>query len=163
MIKTTSSEETKDPTGNFKKTGTNAKMSKKKGVVMVSIIVLFVITTIWAISSTNKGSNQINMPTRPSLSVGDEGIINNNDEINNCEGTVALTMTEEAQDEFTKTSIAKDSAGFAEMILEGKIFIVDNCTKAKVIDSSMFKRRVRILEGEQAGKAGWLPYEFITK
>jgi hypothetical protein len=49
------------------------------------------------------------------------------------------------------------------MISAGFIFSVENGTKVLVIDygGGMFIRKIRILEGEMKGRAGYVPYEWI--
>jgi hypothetical protein len=101
--------------------------------------------------------------TEQTLSIGEEGIINYNTDRNDCSGQAILGISKEAQDKITKASVAKDNVGLAQLVLTGEAFMVNNCTKVKVIDSAMFLRQVRILEGEQFGEAGWLPYEWVIK
>jgi hypothetical protein len=54
-----------------------------------------------------------------------------------------------------------DKYGTGELALSGRTFFVKNNTKVLVIDSSVNYREVRILEGDQTGKAGWCPQEFV--
>ena len=51
----------------------------------------------------------------------------------------------------------------AQMIGTGMVFSVDNYTKVLVIDTGqgLFKRKIRVLEGEMKDSAGWVPYEWV--
>jgi hypothetical protein len=73
---------------------------------------------------------------------------------------VALGVTEEALSEVTKAFIAKDWRGVAAMTLAGRVFHVDDGTHGILIDSTMFTRKVRVTEGPESGRAGWIPMEF---
>ena len=95
------------------------------------------------------------------LGIGDTGIINRFEDKTKCELVTALSVTKEDRDKLATTLEANDMEGLAIMILDGKAFVVDNCTKAKVIGRAMFVREVRILEGDATGMSGWLPVEWI--
>lgn len=97
------------------------------------------------------------------LSIGEEGILNNQKEKTNCDGNTILSTTKENYDEFSKTMVAEDNIGYLQMIGDGKLFLVENCTKVKVIDSAFALKEVRILEGEYFGTTGWTAYEFAIK
>jgi len=74
---------------------------------------------------------------------------------------VLVAVDEEAFEELIKASVAKDYMGIAELLLLGKVFEVPNNTKVLVIDSAFAKRKIRILEGDEFGRTGWVPYEFL--
>jgi len=97
------------------------------------------------------------------LSIGEEGIINFREDKNDCSGEdiIILGITKEAQGKISKALLAKDYIGLEDLLLSGEAFEVNICTKAKVIDTAFGLRQVRILEGDNFGKSGWLPYEWI--
>ena len=74
-----------------------------------------------------------------------------------------VAITEAALDQFLKSHSANDKHGMVQMIATGMVFSVDNGTKVLVIDygEGMFKRKIRILEGEMEGRAGYIPYEWV--
>jgi len=160
MIQVTSSEDTNLKQEEKKK----YEWGKKEKIMGVIAILSFLLMIIVSNSGGNKPipsstttiENQI-------LSIGDEGIVNNNGDRNNCDGKVILGISKEAENQIIKASVANDEIGLANILMNGGIFFVPNCTKVKVIDINMFIRQVRILEGEQFGKSGWLPYEFVIK
>jgi RNA polymerase subunit RPABC4/transcription elongation factor Spt4 len=92
---------------------------------------------------------------RSSVSVGKEGIINGGGE------ETLLTVSESAFDEWIKAKAANDEYAMGAMFMNGKAFTVKSGTKALVIDQSMFKRRVRILEGKYKGISGWTAMEHV--
>ena len=70
-------------------------------------------------------------------------------------------------DALMKAITRNDSYGVFDLVLAGKIFMVDEGTKVRVIDRGGFlgvsEVQVRILEGKMVGRSGWLPYEFVTE
>lgn len=68
-----------------------------------------------------------------------------------------VAVDEETLSEMAKAIVAKDETGFDELKLSGRIFPVWNGTKALMIDRGSFgARRVRILEGDDKGRAAWV-------
>lgn len=75
-----------------------------------------------------------------------------------------LANTPDDYDAFVKAAAAKDTAGVAQMVGQGRLAQIPNGTLVQVIDFTGVldtKYRVRVLEGAQAGRAGWVPTEFI--
>ena len=70
---------------------------------------------------------------------------------------MAVAVDEAAFDEFMRSAAANDSLGARRMALEGRIYFVPIGTRVRVIDLGMFRSRVRIMEGERVGAAGWVP------
>lgn len=102
------------------------------------------------------------------LNIGEEGILNNNEDPTNCEGKTAFGVTEEDAKALTSASVANDDEGFLELILQGKVFLVQNCKKVRKIDaggflSSLAKVRVLDQDPDQFYSVGWIPYEFAIK
>lgn len=94
----------------------------------------------------------------PRLEIGQEGFIYCGVD------TCALTTTEEAWSEHRKALRANDTHGTAALLMAGKLFDVNNRTKALVIDYNprTALSKVRILEGKETGMAGWAPFEHIV-
>jgi hypothetical protein len=74
-----------------------------------------------------------------------------------------VAITEAALDQFLKSYRANDSHGMVQMMATGLVFTVENGTKVLVIDygERLFLRKIRILEGEMKGRAGYVPYEWV--
>ncbi|PIR14045.1 hypothetical protein COV49_00195 [Candidatus Falkowbacteria bacterium CG11_big_fil_rev_8_21_14_0_20_39_10] len=130
-----------------------------KTILVLCILILSGCTTqeIPESSYPNKAESKI-------IYIGDEAIITNGTEL------VLLGRTKDDFAELQKISLAQDTFGLAQMMEVGKIFEVKSGTKVKLLDSetSLFdynsdKRQVRILEGLQMGKSGWVNYDFVKK
>lgn len=65
--------------------------------------------------------------------------------------------------ELEKAQSANDSIGVSNLIQSGRVWAVNNGTKALVIDSdSRGGVNVRILEGRQTGRSGWTDEAWLT-
>ena len=146
---------------------------KKKQIIVGSLIVFLLIIGILASSgneqkaqtgSSNEQEAQTSQSSTSSfLAVGEDGILNNNSVKTNCNGNSILGTSKENYDELTKTLVADDRLGYLQMIGNGQIFLVENCTKVKKIGGSFAISEVRILEGEYFGTSGWIAFEFAVK
>lgn len=74
-----------------------------------------------------------------------------------------LAIDENAYKEMEKSIWANDTLGLLDLTAKGKLFYVSNGIKVQVIEIGLERQKVRVLEGEQFGKAGWINYKFITK
>jgi hypothetical protein len=74
-----------------------------------------------------------------------------------------VAVTEEVLDQFIKARVAKDEYGEALILGSDLVFLVKNGTKVRVIEhgKGIFKRKIRILEGEMKDHAGYVPYEWV--
>jgi len=117
-------------------------------VVFGIIIVVSVIVAIFLPTSKSK-------PTQNS-SVGKESnlFIENNNFIYVC-------IDKSSYDDFVNASLSKDTYGITNLIAAGKIFSVPNNTRVLIIDRSVGAREIRILEGKNTGKSGWVPMEWV--
>lgn len=72
-------------------------------------------------------------------------------------GVVTLGVTEEAYDALIDAVSANDEYGAGELVLAGLVFVVDDNTKIRIIETSFLGAyKVRILSGEHEGRAGFL-------
>jgi hypothetical protein len=78
-------------------------------------------------------------------------------------GGILLATTEENFSEMMKAAVAGDDACLMRMGVDGKVFRLQDNTKIRIVDGGMFKSKVSALEGNQSGRSGWLPNEFISK
>lgn len=72
-------------------------------------------------------------------------------------GGILLATSEENFAEMMRA----DDAGLLRMAAAGKVFRLQDGTAIRVIDGGLSKSKVTALDGLQAGRAGWLPNEFI--
>jgi hypothetical protein len=110
------------------------------------IVMLIFVISVFHNQLTGSGSG---------VSVGKEGILDG--------GGVEtlLTVSDAVYDEWSKAKVANDKYGMGILLTTGKAFTIKSGTKVLVIDQSMFKRKVRIIEGEQAGISGWTAAEHV--
>lgn len=80
----------------------------------------------------------------------------------------ALLLVTEKEDwaELSKILQARDWEGIMEMTAAGKAFSATNGARARVLNVSgiiavMYK--VRVLDGENQGRSGWIPAEFVSE
>jgi len=124
-------------------------------VILIPIILGFVITLARGCSGSDTTTPN---NAQPSVGVGQEGFLRTSD----VGGDVYVATTESAFDEFVKAAVIKDTIGMAQMVLNGRAFGVPYNTKILVTESAFTKKKVRILEGKQLGKIGWVPFEFVV-
>lgn len=130
------------------KSSTTSKIAK----ILVAVAVF-----IWAAIAAFSLATPSKEETAPkssskSVGVGQDGIIRTG---------IAGGVTKDDFDELTKAATAKDEAGFGQLIASGRAIVVDNNTKVKVIDTGLFKKRVRLLTGDHAGAAVWVASEHV--
>lgn len=77
--------------------------------------------------------------------------------------SMTLAIDKKTHDELLSAVLAQDKIGYDNLVTSGRAFIVPNKAKVLVIDRGLFIRKVRILEGEYTGRAGWISYEEIAK
>lgn len=93
----------------------------------------------------------------PNVGVADEGYLR----LPDSDAEVVLAIDLKAYDEFVNVSVAKDMYGLADLVLARRIFKVASGTRGLVIETKWFKNRVRVLEGPEAGRSGWVPFEWV--
>lgn len=138
---------------------------KSKHLFWGFIAVLFFMILIFSSANKTEPSFSESSSSQPqqSLSIGDEAVINWHEDPSDCSQSMLLGTTKESHDKARKALMAEDSMGIAELLFSGEAISVPNCTKVKIIDTALFTRQVRILEGQQIGKSGWISYEFLKQ
>jgi predicted nucleic acid-binding Zn ribbon protein len=121
-------------------------------------ILLVVIALIAIVIFSGSGSSDY-------LKVGEEGVMNSNEDGNICEGIVVVGVAEYDANAYTDVIIAKDKEGQAELLSSGRVFIVQNCISIRNIEIGGALgglSKVRFLESKQdlPHATGWIPYEF---
>jgi hypothetical protein len=76
-------------------------------------------------------------------------------------GRILVATSEANLDKLMKTLTIKDSEGILELLANGEAFAVDNGTKCRVLTPGILTVEVRIIEGDQRGRSGFVPREFI--
>jgi hypothetical protein len=76
-------------------------------------------------------------------------------------GGILLATSEENFAEMMRAAVAGNDAYLVRMGIDGKVFRLQDGIKIKIVDGGFSKSKVSALEGNQAGRAGWLANEFI--
>ncbi len=148
------------------------KFYKRKGFQVAAIFIIFFYIVGIISSSSDSKNNQLNSETNvannsdslvenKTVGIGDEVMLNSNEDTSICDRFMVIGITKDDEDEVVKLSVAEDSTGLVKMVLDNKAFMAKNCSKAKLIESTFTLRRVRILDGDTAGFDGWLPFEWV--
>lgn len=130
--------------------------------LLVGLAAAVVVSFVLALNNSEDAadSETNTSETQNFLDVGDEGILSSrNDGI--CESVTIVAATRDAHDQLVKTARAGDTYGVMEAVLEGQAFPVEECSRVLVIDAAIGLRQVRVLEGEQIARTGWVPYEWV--
>jgi hypothetical protein len=132
---------------------------QKKGItgnVILIIGVLLAFVVIARIGRTPSDSNESSSHTF-TLSIGDTGTI-----------TSPSMMADTVEDWGTgvKAHTAHDDMGVTELIVQGRAFSVETGTSVRVIDLGHWEGfslyRLRVLDGDNAGLAGWTGTRVVT-
>ena len=78
-----------------------------------------------------------------------------------CSESIVLGITKESADAVGKALLSKDMVGISNLLQAGTAIMINDCTKVKVIDTAVGYKQVRILEGDEINKAGWIPSEWL--
>ncbi|MCC7261574.1 MAG: hypothetical protein IT369_03535 [Candidatus Latescibacteria bacterium] len=76
-----------------------------------------------------------------------------------------ITITKDDYDQVQKILLAKDWEGLRQLIIQERAFVIDEGTQVLVVDKSWdwTMTQVKVLEGSQAGKTGWVAEGYVTK
>ncbi len=75
--------------------------------------------------------------------------------------SVLVGADENALGEMDKAIRAKDDYGRVQLVMIGRILLVDSGTRSRVLDIGFFTHEVRILEGKHQGRKGWVRKQFV--
>jgi hypothetical protein len=122
-------------------------------VVLLGVLILILIA---AFSPRHgNGPAVAPQPPPPRADIGDEVTLN-------APGVPGPLMAEDdAWEPLHDALAARDQVGLDRLMASGKVFRVSNGTRAKLIKAGFVSRKVRILDGPHAGRAGWIESEFV--
>jgi hypothetical protein len=89
---------------------------------------------------------------RPSLTPGETGRLV-------CSGTsnaVGLGVTKDDCDALVEAQTANDQYGIRELLITHRVYAIPCSTRVLVLDEGFTRDKVRIVDGEYAGRAGWI-------
>jgi hypothetical protein len=121
-------------------------------ILLVSFVIIIVIP--YCLGVMNKDSST----QRLSLNIGDKGLIDSPGP-----GFVILAIDENSFEQLGKCAEAKDYFGLAALGAAKQTFIVDHNTAVLILDQKSNIVKVRVIEGERIGQAGWIYSKFIRK
>lgn len=119
------------------------------------IVIIVIISMVFNMFSGSK--NTSSKSTTELIPTGEQAIIDSGP------GATYIAQTKEGFEQLIKAVNAKDQIGAMELIQVGEVFSVGQYTKVLVIDHGFARTKVRILEGPNVGRSGWLPYEFVKR
>jgi hypothetical protein len=71
--------------------------------------------------------------------------------------------TEEGLEEYIQAAVRKDRQAMNVAAVENTCFPIRERTRCAYLDRGFARSRVRVLEGTQEGRSGWLPTEFTRE
>jgi len=139
---------------------------KRHPIIALGIIAIFIVLVVSIGNTGDKPSNsaQEQKQTSPEPKIGDNAYLRLPN-ITDPEQVICLGSTKEDYDQITKALLAKDYIGILEI---PGAFCVSNGTKVQVIDSDVFIRKVRIMEGvrdvdkDKVFLSGWTAGEWVV-
>ena len=75
---------------------------------------------------------------------------------------IPVGVDEKAYDEFTKAIVNHDKEGMDELVSTGRIFVVQDGTRVRILDRGVFTTEVRVLSGPHEGQRGIVSSSLIT-
>ena len=154
------------------------KVEKKKtSPAAWGCLTLLILGVVIAIASGSSGGDNKKSTTTPTdtsptkstvLSVGEEGIINNNDDPSDCHGGTLVASSKESFNALLDASVANDKAGLNELVAAGRVYLADNCSKVLVLDydgllAAVAKLRFTDPESPLYNQVGFVDAEFVGK
>jgi hypothetical protein len=74
---------------------------------------------------------------------------------------VFVAADENAYSRVTKLSVARDTDGIRELMLESRVWSVSGNVQVRILDRGFFCTEVRILDGPMAGRSGFVATEWL--
>lgn len=72
-----------------------------------------------------------------------------------------VSEDEQTYKELVAAVTAKDTVGYNKLLYSGKVFEVATGTKVLVLEPGLERSKVRILEGNNSGRSGWVPRQGV--
>lgn len=132
-----------------------------EGFIPVAALALM---AMYVVRITDRSSNPVRAGSQakvvrhepPAVLVGREGRVESGKA-----AWIPLFGTHAKLSRFAKATAIHDKYDVAGMLLQRDTFAVERGTRIQVIETGFLVARVRVLEGEQEGNAGWLPSEMV--
>jgi hypothetical protein len=125
--------------------------------VVIGVLVLLYVFAPWGRGTDSRAARPAPTSSFGNLLVGQEGHLDNG-------GAMAfVALDDAAYDALNKAAGVDDQAGIRELVSAGRVFLTPQHTAIRVLENSVFSVKVRILDGAQKDKAGWVPAEFVKQ
>lgn len=136
--------------------------------IVSSLLILFLFSSALSAISDGLNDTTVSGTSVVTLNVGEEGIINNNEDNGVCDGITVAGTTKDDMNAYIDTIVANDKEGRGELLLSGRIFMVNNCTQIRNIEiggtlGSLSKIRFLNSGQTQPSATGWIPYEYARR
>lgn len=126
--------------------------------VVIGVLVLLYVFAPWGRGTDSRAARPAPTSSFSNLLVGQEGHLDNGDIT-----MVLVAVDDAAYDDLHKVANANDDVGIRELVRAGRVFLTPQHTAIRVLENSVFSVKVRILDGAQKDRAGWVPAEFVKR
>lgn len=114
-------------------------------------------------AAEEKLQREIQKTGKRALKIGERGILWNDHAIKKHPNIVPFCVDKETMNAMYDALCAGDEVGFLDLWLSDRLLNPFAGTRVLVIKRDFALSKVRILEGTHAGRAGWVPYEWVVK
>ena len=138
-----------------------ARQDDPRSTLLLTVAVLIAVFVSCSSGGDSEPEDYNSTPVPISVRRGDEAVLSW--DTPGGSGPFWLAANEEAFDQMTDASVARDVVGMSQLVAQGRIFPVSLGTRVLVLDPGFFKTQVRVMEGEAFGRTGWAPREFVIR
>jgi hypothetical protein len=120
------------------------------GCFPVVAVLVVVLIGLWIVGSVMNNKPGLG----PTLTAGETGrlVCSGND----ASDVVALGVTKDDCDALVEAQTAHDKYGIRELLLTRRVYAIPCGTRVLVLDEGFTRDKVRIVDGEHVGLAGWI-------
>ena len=109
------------------------------------------------VSAPTKGQEVQHVSSSKEIRIGDICVISAKQQ------KASLSPTRVDWEALIKVSLAKDEIGLLQLIRDGRLYLVSNGTKVKILDRGIDAHEVRVMEGGAFGVSGWVSKTDLSK
>lgn len=125
-------------------------------IVGAGLIVLLIVS-YWINSVDRSPSPPQDRTEKAPIAVGDSCVIDSRS------GITAVARHPSDFDDWFKAKRAGDEYGLKDLLFSGRIIAVNDQSTILIIDRTTTLYKIRVLDGDKQGKAGWIPVEHARK
>jgi len=134
-------------------------MAKLAGIITIVGVAFIglIFVSYWTNSSDRSPPAPQNRTEKARIAIGDSCVIDSG------QGLTAVARHPADFEDWYKAIRARDDYGLKELIYSGRILAVKDQSTILIIDSTATLYKIRVLDGDKQGKAGWIPIEHARK